>query len=202
MTVYLLLGLTLGFAASIQPGPFIAYLVAQTLAGGWRRTLPAAAAPLLSDGPVAVVALLILTRIPPSLVHWLRVLGGGFLLYLAYGAARTWRRTDAGAPQAAPAGRSFLKAATVNLLNPGTYIGWSLVLGPLVLKGWREAPARGVAMVAGFYGTMIATNAAVVLLFGLARGLGPRVSRALLGVSALALAALAVYQLWLGLRPG
>jgi hypothetical protein len=57
-------------------------------------------------------------------------------------------------------------------------------------------------VVASFYGTMIATNAGVVLLFHLARGLGPRVNRALIGASAVALAALGVYQLWLGLRPG
>jgi len=198
MTLYLLLGVTLGFVASVQPGPFIAFLIAQTVSGGWRRALPAAAAPILSDGPIAVAALVVLTHVPPGLIHWLRVLGGAFLLFLAFGAARSWRRYDPAAPQASSAGRGFLQAATVNFLNPGAYIGWSLVLGPLLLKGWHEAPARGVAVVAGFYGTMIATNAAVVLVFGLARGLGPRVNRALIGVSALALAALGVYQLWLG----
>ena len=202
MTLYLVLGITLGFAASVQPGPFIAYLIAQTLAGGWRRALPAAAAPLLSDGPIAVLALVVLTHIPPGFVHWLRVLGGGFVLFLAFGAARSWRRFDGAAPSTASAQRGFLQAATVNFLNPGAYIGWSLVIGPLLLKGWHEAPARGVAVVASFYGTMIATNAGVVLLFHLARGLGPRVNRAMVGASALALAALGFYQLWLGFRPG
>ena len=201
MTLYLVLGLTLGFAASVQPGPFTAYLIAQSLSGGWRRALPAAAAPLLSDGPIAVLALVVLTHIPPGFVHWLRVLGGAFVLFLAFGAVRTWRRYDPTAPQAASAERSFLRAATVNFLNPGAYIGWSLVLGPLLLKGWHEAPARGVAVVASFYGTMIATNAGIVLLFGLARGMGPRVNRALIGASALALAGLGVYQLWRGVRP-
>ena len=202
MTLYLVLGITLGFAASVQPGPFIAYLIALTLSGGWRRALPAAAAPLLSDGPIAVLALVVLTHIPAALVHWLRVLGGAFILFLAFGAARNWRRAGSAAPPAASAERTFLQAATVNFLNPGAYIGWSLVIGPLLLKGWHEAPARGVAVVGSFYGAMIATNAGVVLLFHLARGLGPRVTRALIGASALALAALGVYQLWLGLWPG
>ena len=125
-----------------------------------------------------------------------------FVLFLAFGAARSWRRFDGAAPSTASAQRGFLQAATVNFLNPGAYIGWSLVIGPLLLKGWHEAPARGVAVVASFYGTMIATNAGVVLLFHLARGLGPRVNRAMVGASALALAALGFYQLWLGFRPG
>ncbi len=102
MTLYLVLGITLGFAASVQPGPFIAYLIAQTLSGGWRRALPAAAAPLLSDGPIAVLALLVLTHVPPGFVRWLRVLGGVFILFLAYGAARNWRHGEC-RPQAASA---------------------------------------------------------------------------------------------------
>jgi threonine/homoserine/homoserine lactone efflux protein len=198
VTLYLVLGLTLGFAASVQPGPFTAYLISQSLTSGWRRALPAAAAPLLSDGPIAVLALLVLTQIPPGFVHWLRLIGGAFVLVLAAGAARNWRRYDPAALPTAGAQRSVLQAAMVNLLNPSAYIGWSLILGPLLLKAWHEAPARGVAVVAAFYGTMIATNAGIVLLFHLARALGPKVNRVLIGVSALALAGFGVYQLWLG----
>lgn len=201
MTVYLVLGLTLGFAAAVQPGPLQAYLVSHALTSGWRRALPAAAAPLLSDGPIAVVVLAILVRIPAGLVHWLRVLGGAFLLFLAAGAARSWRRYDAAGPAAPAADRGLLRAAAVNLLNPGAWLGWSLVLGPVLLKAWHEAPVRGVAVVAAFYGAMIATNAAIVLLFHLTRALGPKVNRVLIGVSALGLAAFGVYQLWLGVRP-
>ena len=198
MTLYIVLGLTLGFAASVQPGPLTAYLISQALSSGWRKALPAAAAPLLSDGPIAVLVLLVLTRVPPGFVHWLRLLGGGFLLFLAAGAARNWLRYDLTALPAPQAQRGLLKAATINLLNPGAYLGWSFVIGPALLKGWREAPARGVAVVVAFYGAMIATNAGIVLLFHLTRALGPRVNRVLIGVSALGLAGFGAYQLWLG----
>jgi threonine/homoserine/homoserine lactone efflux protein len=201
LALYILLGLTLGFAASVQPGPFTAYLISQALSSGWRKALPAAAAPLLSDGPIAILVLAVLTRIPAGFVHWLRLLGGAFLLVLAAGAARNWLRYDASAPPAPRAGRGLMKAATVNLLNPATYLGWSLILGPLLLKGWREAPARGVAVVVAFYGALIATNAGIVLLFHLTRALGPRVNRVMIGVSAVGLAGFGAYQLWLGVRP-
>lgn len=198
MAAYLVLGLTLGFAASVQPGPLTAYLISQALSSGWRRALPAAAAPLLSDGPIAVLVLLVLTRIPPGLVHWLRVVGGAFLLLLAAGAARNWWRYAPAGAAAPPAERGLLKAAVVNLLNPGAYLGWSLILGPQLLRGWREAPAYGVAVVAAFYGTMIATNAGIVLLFHFTRSFGSRVNRALIGLSALGLAGFGVWQLWHG----
>jgi threonine/homoserine/homoserine lactone efflux protein len=51
MLGYLTIGVTYAFAAAVQPGPFQAYLISLTLVNGWRRTLPAVLAPLLSDFP-------------------------------------------------------------------------------------------------------------------------------------------------------
>jgi len=199
MTVYLLAGLTYGFAAAVQPGPLTAFLISQALTSGWRRALPGALAPLISDGPIAILVLLVLSTMPVGLIHWLRLLGGAYLLYLAAGAWRNWRRYDAALATATRSGElSLLKAATVNLLNPNVYLGWSLVLGPLLLRGWRESPANGVAVVASFYAAMVACLAGIVLLFHAARRIGPAVNRALVGLSAIALAGFGVYQLWLG----
>ena len=198
MTSFLLFGLTYGFAAAVQPGPFTAYLISRALTQGWRRTLPAIFAPLLSDGPIALLVLLVLTRMPAALVQWLHLLGGAFVVYLAVGAWRAWRNYDA--PAAAPVRteRSFLEAAAVNFLNPNAYLGWSLVLGPRLLEGWHESPINGIAVVASFYATMLAGFAGIVLLFHLAKGAGQRVTRVLVGASALVLAGFGVYQLWLG----
>ncbi len=200
MLAYLISGVALGFAASVQPGPLATYLVAQSLNQGWRRTLPAAFAPMVSDGPIAVLALLALSHVPAHWIGWLRLAGGVFVLYLAYGAWKSWRRHDpVQAPGARTGRRSLFRATAVNLLNPGPYIGWSLVLGPLVLKGWRDAPIDGVAAVAGFYGTMVIGLAGIICLFGLARAIGPKVNRALIGLSAAALAGFGAYQIWLWL---
>jgi threonine/homoserine/homoserine lactone efflux protein len=199
MLIHAIQAATFGFAAAVQPGPFSTYLISQTLTAGWRRTLPAVCAPLLSDGPIAVLALVVLSSVPAALVQWLRLLGGLFVLYLAFGAWRTWRNYRLSGAAPVRSGRANLfKATVVNLLNPSPYLGWSLVLGPLVLKGWRESPASGIAVVAGFYGAMIASLIAIILIFHGARSAGPRVSRALVGVSAVALAGFGLYQLWLG----
>jgi threonine/homoserine/homoserine lactone efflux protein len=156
-------------------------------------------APLISDGPIAILVLLVLSTMPVGLIHWLRLLGGAYLLYLAAGAWRNWRRYDAALATATRSGElSLLKAATVNLLNPNVYLGWSLVLGPLLLRGWSASPANGVAVVASFYAAMVACLAGIVLLFHAARRIGPAVNRALIGLSAIALAGFGVFQLWLG----
>jgi threonine/homoserine/homoserine lactone efflux protein len=199
MGAYLLFGATFAFAAAVQPGPLQTYLISQALAKGWRHTLPAALSPLLSDGPVILLVLLVLSRLPARFEHVLRLAGAVFLFYLAASAFKTWRDYH-GAEDAAAgsAGQSLFRAAVVNLLNPNPYLGWSLVLGPLLLKGWREAPANGIALVAGFYGTMVLSLAGIIMLFAGARGLGPRVGRALVGASAVTLACFGVYQLWSG----
>lgn len=130
----------------------------------------------------------------------LQLAGGVFLLYLAAGAARTWRDySNQPAASSSSGARGLLTAALVNFLNPNPYLGWSLVMGPLLLRGWRESPAHGVALVVAFYGTMALTLAGIIALFAGASRLGPRIGRALVAVSAVALAAFGVFELWAGL---
>jgi threonine/homoserine/homoserine lactone efflux protein len=201
MMFYLLLGVTYAFAAAIQPGPFQSYLISQTLSNGWRRTLPAAFAPLLSDGPVIVVVVILLSSIPEWFVNVLQCVGGIFLLYLAVDALKAWRNYSAESVIHSSSSRqSLMQAAVVNFLNPGPYLGWSLVMGPLLLKGWRETPVNGIALLAGFYISMIVSLMGIILLFAFAKTLGPRVTRALIGVSMIALACFGIYQFWFGIK--
>lgn len=200
MTTYLILGATYAFAAAVQPGPLQTFLFAQTLRHGWRRALPAALAPLVSDGPIVLLTLLVLHQMPPWLLQALRLAGGVFLLYLAFNTVRAARTfAPVGEAEALSAPRSVLQAALVNLLNPNPYLAWSLVMGPLLLEAWRETPLHGLVLLAGFYGTLVLGLAGTILFFALARPLGPRVNRILLGVAAVGLAGFGIYLLWLGL---
>jgi threonine/homoserine/homoserine lactone efflux protein len=201
LAAYLLLGATFAFAAAVQPGPLQTYLISQVLTIGWRRTLPAALSPLISDGPIIVVSLVVLSRLPGWLGPVLQLAGGVFLFYLARGALGTFRTYGTRPAEEAPSGRrSLLKAALVNVLNPNPWLAWSLVLGPLLIQGWRERPENGIALLVSFYGTMVVSLAAIIGLFSGARNLGPRVGRGLVGASAVALAGFGVYQLWSAAR--
>jgi len=200
MWLYILQGIGYGFAAGVQPGPLQTYIISQTLLKGWKRVLPAALAPLISDGPIITICLLILSQVPVWLQRFLYVAGGLFVLYLAYGAYQTWRHFDPDLPPpAAGAQKSILKAALVNLLNPSPYIFWTLVTGPILLAGWRNSPAYGLGFLLGFYATMILSLVTIIRVFSTARQLGPQVNRLLLGVSAVALFGFGLYQLWLGI---
>lgn len=200
MLVYLLQGLALGLPASAQPGPFQAYLLSQTMRNGWRRTLPASFAPLLSDGPILLLVLLILTRLPEGLLRVVQISGGLFILYLAWRAFRALR-TDAD-PAIGVGGeerQSVLEAGLMNLLNPNPYIFWGIVAGPILLETWRANPAHAVAFMVGFYSMLIGGFALLIVLFGTAQRLGRRVSRVLAIISIVALVGFGCYQLYVGL---
>jgi threonine/homoserine/homoserine lactone efflux protein len=203
MLAILLQGAGYGFAAAAQPGPFQTYIVSQCLHRGWRRTLPMALAPLLSDGPIIALSLLVLSRIPDWWQRILHIASGLFLLYLAYGAYRSWRNFDETQLTSAPPPSSgILKASLMNAISPGPYLFWSLVTGPILLAGWRQDILLGIGFLTAFYATMIASLAAIILAFGLARRLGPRLTHALLGISAIALLGFGIYQLVLGSTSG
>jgi threonine/homoserine/homoserine lactone efflux protein len=180
---------------------------------------------MVSDGPIIVLALLVLTRVPEWLQRSLYAASGLFILYLAYGSFAAWRRDVQGqalpaqttalspgnAGEAASSAHSsndthqshrlkeqhgLLSGAIMNALSPGPYIYWTLVTGPILAAGWRETPAYGIGFLAGFYAAMVGTLSAIILLFGTARRVGPRFTRALTALSAIALLGFGFYQLW------
>ena len=199
MLFYLLQGIGYGFAAAVQPGPFQTYLISHTLTRGWKQSLLIAFAPLISDGPIIALVLLVLSQIPLWMQRFLYIAGGLFILYLAYGAYTSWKNFDSNIPPTTSgAQQSILKGALMIVISPGPYVYWSLVTGPILLKGWRETPLHGLGFLIGFYVTVILGLTAIILVFGKARELGPKMNRFLVGISAIALFCFGLYQLWLG----
>ena len=200
MLSYILMGAAFAFAASIQPGPLLTYVVSETLEKGWRHTLPASLAPVVSDGPIILLVLLVLSQVPTWFVQSMHFAGALLLFYLAYGAYISWRNYDENKIIKPGTGKqTLLKAALVNLLNPNPYIGWSLIMGPLFIKGYNETPANGFGLILGFYLTFTISLMVIIFVFAFARRLGPKVNRIMLGISVIALACIGLYQLYLGL---
>ena len=199
MFIYFLQGTTLGLSASATPGPFLAFLLAQTLKNGWRRTWPASLAPLLSDGPIIALVMLVLTQTSDLFLNIMRIAGGLFILYLARGAFQACKGPDLKPETANEIPRqSLLKGALMNALSPSPYLFWSVLAGPIVLEGWRQSPTLGLSFIFGFYGALIGGFVIFIILFATASQLGPRVNKILSGISAIALLIFGLYQLWVG----
>jgi threonine/homoserine/homoserine lactone efflux protein len=201
LITYLLSAAAIGFSAGVTPGPLQAVFLSYAVKGGWKKALPAAFAPLVTDGPVILLVLVILNNLPAVFLRILQIGGAVFILYLAWESFQAYRNfEDIKAAEDTGTWGTLLKAATMNLLGPGPWLFWSLINGPNLLLAWGVSPWWGAAYLASFYGVFILSNIALILVFSSMRKMGEQVRRTLLLVSALILAGFAVYQLLQGLR--
>ncbi len=162
--------------------------------------MPATLAPLVSDGPIIFLVLLVLTQTPAWFLNILQIGGGLFILYLAKSALASLKAYAPSPEISAEATRQdFFKAVLMNSLSPGPYLFWSVIAGPIVLESWRQSPSLSLSFVLGFYGALIGGMVLFVIVFATTSQLGPKVSYLLRLISAAALLIFGLYQLWLGL---
>jgi threonine/homoserine/homoserine lactone efflux protein len=197
MFEYIVIGAGFAFAAAAQPGPLQVFLLSRVAVAGWKRTLPAALAPLISDGPIALLVLLLLHNVARGFESFLKGVGGIVLLYFAARTFLDWRRANQETEQPVPsAPRTLFHACAVNIVNPGPYIGWSLVLGPLVLEAWAQNPGHSIALILSFYVVMVGSLALFIVLLGTTKYLGPRGRRGLLLAASFVLAGIGIYSIY------
>lgn len=200
MFFYLMQGATLALAATLMPGPFQALLISYALRNGWKRTLPAAFAPLVTDGPVIVLVIFVLAKTPQWLLNILHVAGGLVILFFAWKVFASLKERGAHIkPMSKAARKTLVGAIAMNILNPSPYIFWSVVAGPILLEAWRQAKTLGVSFVSGFYGTFVLSLALFIIMFGTVGRMRPRLNHLLSIISALALVVFGFYELGTGM---
>jgi threonine/homoserine/homoserine lactone efflux protein len=168
----LLLGLTIGFAAGVSPGPLLFLTITSSLRSGARAGVLVALAPLLTDAVIVGLVLLVLDRVPSWTLALLGVVGGLFVVWTGVATIREARTaTLAAAREGETAGAldALRRGAAVNVLSPHPWITWATALGPLTVSTWRQSAPSGVALVVGFYVLLVGTKVAIALLVGRAR---------------------------------
>jgi threonine/homoserine/homoserine lactone efflux protein len=192
----LVIGISYALSAGLQPGPLQAFFIVKVAEDGWRKALPAAFAPLVSDGPIALVSILLLRFLPSSFRSWLGIAGGILLLFFGWSALRNAHQdqmpstTDRGSMP-----KTIGQAALINLLNPNPYLGWSLVMGPAVINAWEAGPGVAFALLLSFYITIISTSILIIYLVGQTLLINPGTRRFLSLVSGILLMGLGLYIL-------
>jgi len=174
---FLLQGIFFGLYGALLPGPFQAYLLTQILKKGWKKTIPLAFIPLFSDLPVLLLFLLILSNLPTWVNTALQMIGGFFLLYLAWDAYQTANRTADETQPPLKTDGSFLKGVTMNLLNPNVYVFWAAIGVPTIVEGLKISTLSGLAFAVGMLGTMIPTVIGLIYLFGKIGQFSPKIHK-------------------------
>jgi threonine/homoserine/homoserine lactone efflux protein len=140
---------------------------------------------------------LLLHNVARGFESFLKGVGGIVLLYFA---ARTFldsrRANQEVEKHVSSAPRTLFHAVAVNIVNPGSYIGWSLVLGPLVLEAWAQNPGHSIALITSFYVVMVGSLALFIILLGTTKYLGPRGRQWLLLAASFVLSGLGIYSLY------
>ncbi len=162
-------GAAFGLAAGLSPGPLIALVITQTVRHGPREGLKVAAAPLITDAPIVLGSVLLLSRLSSSdaVLGIIAVVGGLFVGYIAIDSVRT-TRLDAGDGAGEP--RSWRQGALVNALSPHPYLFWLTVGAPILVTAAAAGPAGPVAFLVGFYACLVGSKVAVAGAVGASRG--------------------------------
>src|SRR5665811_279692 len=113
-------GILLGIYAGLSPGPMLFLVVSQTIKHGFKEGLKIAFSPLISDIPIIIISLILITFLEGynSIIGIIFIVGGIYLVYLAYGSFK-FEPEDVDVEINKP--KSFRKGVTLNLLNPSPY---------------------------------------------------------------------------------
>ena len=193
-------GLVLGFTIAAAVGPIALLCIRRTLADGRLVGLASGLGVATADATYGAVAAFGLTAVTDMLVDWRRALGlvgGAFLLWLA------WRtmRTVPGAVATTP-GRSkrrglagaYLSILGLTLTNPMTILSFAALFIGLGIRG--DDAAGAAALTLGVFAGSAAWWIGLVLVVGLLRTrLTPAALRRINVVSGLLIGAFAIVAL-------
>jgi len=201
MLEYLVSGALFGLAGGFGPGPLMTLVITETLQNGSREGFKVAVAPLITDGPIMVVTLLLMDRLADAgmILGIVSLVGAVVVFRMGIDTAR------AAAPSltAGEAPRhALVRGAIVNALNPHPYVFWIAVGAPTVLRARSDTGSLGaIAFVAGMYVCLVGGKMAVSVAVGQSRRfIRARVYRAMMITLGVLLCGFALLLLRDGLR--
>jgi threonine/homoserine/homoserine lactone efflux protein len=164
---FLISGVVFGLSSGLIPGPLLTLVISETLKHGIREGIKISIVPLLSDLPIVLVTILILTRISdirPAL-GIISILGTIFLFYLAI-ESLSFRGSDIDS-EVKP--QSVKKGVITNLLNPNPYIFWLSIGAPTVVKAMDIGLLSASLFIFSFYFSLVGSKIIVAFVTGRSR---------------------------------
>jgi len=167
---YLISGFLLGLAAGVAPGPLLLLAVSETISGKIKNGIYVSIAPLITDLPIVVIALLILSQASENDVVFGAIHLAG-ALYLTYLALSEFMRRKQPLAVTRDQSNSLVKGAVINFLNPHPYIFWLSIGGAMVTKGWQLNPSYAIGFIALFYLLLVGSKIIIVFAVGKVKSL-------------------------------
>ncbi|WP_022667124.1 LysE family translocator [Desulfospira joergensenii] len=168
MIHFLTMGILLGLSAGLSPGPLLALVVSETLQHGTRAGMRVALAPVITDLPIVLAAVFLVSRLAHfnGVLGMISLAGGGVILWMGIQGIRSSGMAVHGRSQP---DRSLVKGILVNFLSPHPYLFWISVGGPAVIRAREVSPAAPLFFVGSFYLLLIGSKVGLALIAGKSR---------------------------------
>jgi len=165
---FLFSGVVFGLSAGLSPGPLLTLVISETLKHDIKEGIKVSIAPLLTDLPIVLITILVLSRLSNMLpaLGVVSLLGCAFLTYLGYESI-SFRGVDVDVEQAKP--QSVRKGVIANFLNPSPYMFWFTIGAPLVLKALKIGLFSASLFILGFYVFLVGSKVLVAIVVGKSR---------------------------------
>lgn len=186
-----LLGLTIGWAAGISPGPLNLLVVQSALRSGVRAGALVAVAPLVTDAPIVALSLVVASTVPDVVLASMSIVGGLYLIWLG---VAEWRSSAAEIAAESVPGSHLRRGVIANLLSPHPWLFWLTVGGPITVTAWQRSPTAALGFIVGFFGVLVGVKVGIAFIVANAgRRLDERGRRIAGRVGGVALAAVGLF---------
>jgi threonine/homoserine/homoserine lactone efflux protein len=159
---FLISGIIFGFAAGTSPGPLLALVFSETLKYGKKEGVKIAVSILITDLPIVLFVLLILSNLIKYdfIIGIISLSGACYLVYLGFQNLRV--KTSVFEGEFAEDG--LKRGIIVNLLNPNPYLFWLSIGSPMIFKSLELHVSATVLFILGFYSLLVGSNIGIALI--------------------------------------
>ena len=160
---FLFSGMVFGLAAGISPGPLIALVFSETIKYGKKEGFKIAFAPLITDLPIILFVLLILSRLTKYdlVLGVITLFGAVYLIYL--GVENLIVKINKFEVKLEKKG-ALKRGIIANFLSPHPYLFWLFIGGPMVLKSLNMHVFATILFILGFYSLLVGSKIGITLI--------------------------------------
>jgi threonine/homoserine/homoserine lactone efflux protein len=160
---FLISGIVLGLILGISPGPLLTLVISETLKYNWKEGIKIAVAPIITDLPIILVTLFVLSKLSEfnAVLGIISICGAMFIGYLAYENISI-KRVEIDISNVKP--QSLKKGIIANFLNPAPYIFWFVIAAPIVLKASQISLFSALLFPLCFYFSLVGSKIFIAII--------------------------------------
>jgi threonine/homoserine/homoserine lactone efflux protein len=160
---FLALGSFLGLSAGISPGPLLAITISESLQHGKWEGMKVAVSPLITDLPIILSVLFILSHLTNSnlIIGIIAFFGASYLIY----SGNKSLKIKPGSFDLNLEKKDALKKGVIaNFGNPHPYIFWLSIGGPIIFRSLNIHIWATILFILGFYSLLVGSKVGVALI--------------------------------------